>query len=151
MVYSLAGILQYFTMSVRKVHYRSPLHFTERVTEIQRGCVIYSRSQRLQMAGKVKVKMLVAQSCLTPRNPTDCSSSGSSIMDFPGKNTGLGCHSLIDVYFLSLSLLFFLALTDIVKIKQPQQKFQKTKNYILPHPDFSSITRANRHISDVSK
>lgn len=26
---------------------------------------------------------------------------------FPCKNTGLGCHSLIDVYFLSLSLLFF--------------------------------------------
>ena len=69
-------------MSVRKAFW-SPLHFTKRVTEIQRGCVIYPRSQCLQMAGKVKVKMLVGQSCLTPSNPMECRPPGSSIHGIP--------------------------------------------------------------------
>ena len=38
----------------------------------------------------------VAQSCLTPRDPMDCSLPGSSIpWDFPGKSTGVGCHCLL--------------------------------------------------------
>ena len=41
---------------------------------------------------------LVAQSCLTFCNPTDCSQPGSSVHgDSPGKNTGVGCHALFQV------------------------------------------------------
>ena len=39
---------------------------------------------------------LVTQSCLTLCDPTDCSSPGSSVHgDSPGKDTGVGCHSLL--------------------------------------------------------
>ena len=39
---------------------------------------------------------LVAQSCPTLCNPTDCSLPGSSVPgDSPGKNTGMGCHALL--------------------------------------------------------
>ena len=39
---------------------------------------------------------LVAQSCLTYCNPVDCSPPGSSVPgDSPGKNTGVGCHALL--------------------------------------------------------
>ena len=38
----------------------------------------------------------VAQSCLTLCNPVDCSPPGSSVHgDFPGMNTGVGCHFLL--------------------------------------------------------
>ena len=43
----------------------------------------------------------VAQSCPTPCNPMDCSLPGSSIHDFPGKNTGVDCHSLLQGIFPS--------------------------------------------------
>ena len=37
----------------------------------------------------------VAQSCPTLWDPMDCSLPGSSVHgDFPGKNTGVGCHFL---------------------------------------------------------
>ena len=35
------------------------------------------------------------QSCLTLCNPTDCSLSGSSVHGIPGRNTGVGCHALL--------------------------------------------------------
>ena len=39
---------------------------------------------------------LVAQSCPTLCDPIDCSLSGSSVnRDSPGKNTGVGCHALL--------------------------------------------------------
>ena len=39
---------------------------------------------------------LVAQSCPVLRDPMDCSTPGSpSPWDFPGRNTGLGCHFLL--------------------------------------------------------
>ena len=39
---------------------------------------------------------LVAKSCPTLCNPVDCSSPGSFCpLDFPGKNTGVGCHFLL--------------------------------------------------------
>ena len=45
---------------------------------------------------KVKSESEVAQSCPTPRDPMDCSLPGSSILGiFPGKNTGMGCHFLL--------------------------------------------------------
>ena len=46
------------------------------------------------------VLCLVAQSCPTLCNPMDCSLPGSSIHeDSPGKNTGMGCHALLQGIF----------------------------------------------------
>ena len=44
----------------------------------------------------VLVLSLVAQSCLIHFDPMDCSLLGSSVQgDSPGKNTGVGCHFLL--------------------------------------------------------
>ena len=43
--------------------------------------------------------ILVTQSCLTLCNPMDCSLPGSSPWNSPGKNTGVGCHSLLQGIF----------------------------------------------------
>ena len=46
------------------------------------------------------VKVLVAQSCLTLCNPIDCSRPGSFVHGIsPGKDTGGGCHSLLQGIF----------------------------------------------------
>ena len=43
---------------------------------------------------------LVAQLCPTLCNPMDCSTPGSSVhADSPGKNTGVGCHALLQEIF----------------------------------------------------
>ena len=43
---------------------------------------------------------LVTQSCQTLCNPMDCSPPGSSVHgDSPGKNTGVGCHALLQGIF----------------------------------------------------
>ena len=43
---------------------------------------------------------LVAESCQTLCNPMDCSPPGSSVHgDSPGKNTGVGSHSLLQGIF----------------------------------------------------
>ena len=43
---------------------------------------------------------LVTQSCLTLCDPMDCSPPGSFVHgDSPGKNTGVGCHTLIQGIF----------------------------------------------------
>ena len=43
---------------------------------------------------------LVTQSCLTLCDPVDCSPPGFSVHgDSPGKNTGLGCHVLLQGIF----------------------------------------------------
>ena len=53
-------------------------------------------SSRLDM----KVKVLVAQSCLTLCNPMDCSLPGSSVhADSPDKNSGVGCHARLQGIF----------------------------------------------------
>ena len=42
------------------------------------------------------VLCLVAQLCLTLCDTMDCSPPGSSVpRDSPGKNTGVGCHTLL--------------------------------------------------------
>ena len=41
------------------------------------------------------------QSCPTLCNPTDCSLPGSSVHGRKGKNTGVGCHALLHMIFLS--------------------------------------------------
>ena len=44
--------------------------------------------------------VLVAQWCPTLYDPTDCSPPGSSVHGIsPGKNTGVGCHSLLQGIF----------------------------------------------------
>ena len=46
------------------------------------------------------VLCLVAQICLTLCNPVDCSPPGSSVHGAsPGKNTGVGCHALLQGIF----------------------------------------------------
>ena len=46
--------------------------------------------------------VLVAQSYLTLGDPRDCSPPGSSVLgDSPGKNTGVGCHALLQGIFLT--------------------------------------------------
>ena len=56
----------------------------------------------------MKVKVFVAQSCLILCNPMDCTRLLCSC-DFPGKNTGVGCHFLLQGIFptqeLNLGLL----------------------------------------------
>ena len=43
---------------------------------------------------------LIAQSCLTLYDPMDCSLQGSSVHGYsPGKNTGMGCHALLQGIF----------------------------------------------------
>ena len=45
------------------------------------------------------------QSCPTLFDPMDCSTSGSSVhADYPGKNTGVGCHALLHGIFLTQGL-----------------------------------------------
>ena len=46
------------------------------------------------------VLCLVTQSCLTLCDPMNCSPPGSSVHgDSPGKNTGVGCHALLQGIF----------------------------------------------------
>ena len=51
----------------------------------------------------MKVKVVVTQSCQTLCDPMDCSSPGSSLCswNFPGKNTGVVSHSLLQGIFLT--------------------------------------------------
>ena len=46
------------------------------------------------------MEMLITKSCLTLGDPTDCSLPGFSVHgDFPGKNTGVDCHALLQEVF----------------------------------------------------
>ena len=45
------------------------------------------------------VCVLVSQSCLTLCNPMNYSSPGSCSWNFPGKNTGVGSHPLLQGIF----------------------------------------------------
>ena len=48
------------------------------------------------------IMCLVAQSCPTLCDPMACSPPGSSVHgDSPGKNTGVGCHALLQGIFLT--------------------------------------------------
>ena len=50
--------------------------------------------------GRLKVKVLVTQSCPTLCNPMDCSLPGSSVHGIPERNTEVDCHSLFQRIFL---------------------------------------------------
>ena len=45
--------------------------------------------------------VLSRESCPTLCNPTDCSPPSSSPWDFPGENTGVGCHFHLQGIFLT--------------------------------------------------
>ena len=72
-----------------------------------RTCISYSvffttsdTCKTLRAVESESVKMLVAQSYLTPCNPMDCSPPGSYIHgDSPGKNNGVGSHFLLQGIF----------------------------------------------------
>ena len=54
---------------------------------------------RSQTSG-IDLVVLIVQSCLILCNPTDCSLPGSYVHgDSPGKNTGVGCHALLQGVF----------------------------------------------------
>ena len=56
----------------------------------------------MNIKGKNKLLCLVAQWCPTLCNPRDCSPPGSSGHgDSPSKNTGVGCHVLLQGIFLT--------------------------------------------------
>ena len=60
---------------------------------------------RTQKAAYWSVLCLVIQSCPTLYNPMDCSLPGSSVhRDSSGKNTGVGCHALLQGNFPTLGL-----------------------------------------------
>ena len=55
--------------------------------------------------GSMAMKVKVAQSCLTLCDPMDCSPLGSSVHgDSPGKDTGVGCHFLLQGILLTQGL-----------------------------------------------
>ena len=51
--------------------------------------------------GFLYVKVLVTQLCLTLETPRNVACQDPVSMDFPGKNTGIGCHFLLQGIFLS--------------------------------------------------
>ena len=53
---------------------------------------------------KWKVEVLVAQSSLTLCHPMDCSTPGCCPWNSPGKNTGMGCHFLLQRIFSTQGL-----------------------------------------------
>ena len=58
-----------------------------------------------RLAHCLSEQFLVTQSCPTLCNPMDCSPPGSSVHgDSPGKNTGMGCHALLQGIFQTQGL-----------------------------------------------
>ena len=54
----------------------------------------------LQIFSVWKIQVIVSQSCPTLCDPMDCSLPDSSVHGhFPGKNTGMGCHALLQGNF----------------------------------------------------
>ena len=69
-----------------------------RVTKEVLMAQMIKKKKKILPAMQVGVK--VAQPYLTPCNPMDNGPPGSSVHgDFPGKNTGMGCHSLLQEIF----------------------------------------------------
>ena len=50
---------------------------------------------------KVKSESEAAQSCPTLSDPRDCSTRLLRPWDFPGKSTGVGCHCLLQLMYIS--------------------------------------------------
>ena len=54
----------------------------------------------LSVMSPLKVEVLVSQLCLTLSDSIDSHLSGSSVTEFSGKNTEVGCHFLLQGIFL---------------------------------------------------
>ena len=64
------------------------------------GLLTPGHFEAVDIVNDYQVLCLVVQSCLTLCNPRDCSPPGSSVHgDSPGKNTGAGCHALLQRIF----------------------------------------------------
>ena len=81
---------------------------TNNINESQGICVAVEGTQVLELKGLSSVSCLatcavlclVAQWCPTLCEPMNCSTSDSSVHgDSPGKNTGVGCHALLQRIF----------------------------------------------------
>ena len=67
------------------------------IIEMSYFCTVQYSSHQPPVTGLL---CLVAQLCPTLCNPADCSLPGSSVHgDSPGKNTGVGCHDLLQGIF----------------------------------------------------
>ena len=65
-------------------------------------CITGQSHQVLILVGKFLCGYAVAQLCLSLCNPMDCSLPGLLCpWSFPGKNTGVGCHFLLQGVFLT--------------------------------------------------
>ena len=63
------------------------------------NCRSTSHQSQYRIMMEVMPYCVRAQSCLTLRDPMDCSPPGSSVHgDFPDKNTGVGCHVLLEIF-----------------------------------------------------
>ena len=63
---------------------------------------IHLKSTRLELTIDSESESEFAQSCTTLCDTRDCSPNGSSVHgDFPSKNTGVGCHFLLQRIFLT--------------------------------------------------
>ena len=72
------------------------LHLPPKNSQVWSVIVISRCSMTLRIFVLEKVKVLVVKSCLTLCDPMDGSPPGSSVHGiFPGKNTGVHCHSLL--------------------------------------------------------
>ena len=79
-----------------------PPHFTAGLQEEEISLILCWRvpSHVLAFTPTEKDCRSVAQSCVTLCDPMDCSPPGSSVHgDSPGKNTGVGCHALLQGIF----------------------------------------------------
>ena len=64
------------------------------------GLLTPGHFEAVDIVNDYQVLCLVTQSCLTLCNPRDCSPPGSSVHgDSLGKNTGAGCHALLQRIF----------------------------------------------------
>ena len=85
--------------------------------------------------GKVEVKMLVAQPCLTLCNPMDCK-------DSPGKNTGVVCHFLLQGVFQTQgSNLGLLHCRQILYCLSHQESLKWLRNKIFGYVCFSTVKK----------
>ena len=96
--------------SAEGVLLRSCIHLQERTVSpdsnhtVRFNTMPDTRTEKERLENDLKayflVLCLVAQLHLTLCDPMDCSPSGSSVHgDPPGKNTGVGCHVLLQVIF----------------------------------------------------
>ena len=103
-----------FPASITQIHLKNlrekgavRSHFTDKKTEARTGGYFPEATSWSAAELKIEPKRphwwwwcLVTQSCPTLCNPMDCSPPGSVCpWDFPGKNTGVGCHSLFQGSF----------------------------------------------------